>query len=72
MSHWHWIFVPEDERKALKAADPFHLVHGFVEHLACNAQKYWKLDQFLDIDEMSIYYKGRHKCRCYNPNKPEK
>ena len=21
---------------------------------------------------MSIYFKGRHRCRCYNPNKPEK
>jgi Transposase IS4 len=52
--------------------NPFYLVRGFVEHLAQNAQKYWKLGQFLDIDEMSIYYKGRHKCRCYNPNKPEK
>jgi Transposase IS4 len=72
MSHWHWLFIHEYERKQMKEADPFYLVGGFVEHLAENSQKYWKLGQFLDIDEMSIFYKGRHKCRCYNPKKPEK
>lgn len=72
LSHWHWILVEEDDRAARKAANPFYLVDGFVERLARNCQHYWKLDQFVDIDEMSIYYKGRHKCRCYNPNKPEK
>jgi Transposase IS4 len=72
LAHWHWIVVPEDKRAEAKKADPFYLVEGFVEGLAKIAQHYWKLDQFIDIDEMSIYYKGRHKCRCYNPNKPEK
>ena len=72
LSHWHWIVVPESERAAAKKDDPFYLVAGFVEQLAEISQAYWKLDQFIDIDEMSIYYKGRHKCRCYNPNKPEK
>lgn len=59
-------------KAAAKEADIFYLVEGFVEQLAVAAQHYWKLDQFIDIDKMSIYYKGRHKCRCYNPNKPEK
>ena len=68
LSHWHWILVEEDDRAARKAANPFYLVDGFVERLARNCQHYWKLDQFMDIDEMFIYYKGRHKCRCYNPN----
>ena len=72
LSHWHWIVVPESERAAAKAADPFYLVAGFVERMAEISRSYWRLDQFIDIDEMSIYYKGRHKCRCYNPNKPEK
>ena len=64
--------MPESERAAAKAADPFYLVAGFVERMAKISRSYWRLDQFIDIDEMSIYYKGRHKCRCYNPNKPEK
>ena len=72
LSHWHWIVVPESERAAAKAADPFYLVAGFVEWMAEISRSYSRLDQFIDIDEMSIYYKGRHKCRCYNPNKPEK
>lgn len=33
---------------------------------------YWQLSQGGNIDEMSIAFKGRHKCKCYNPNKPHK
>lgn len=64
--------MPESERVAAKAADQFYLVARFVERMAEISRSYWRLDQFIDIDEISIYYKGRHKCRCYNPNKPEK
>jgi hypothetical protein len=72
LSCLHWRYVPEVEKAAAKLADPFWSVAGFVEQLAENSRKYWILDQFMDIDEMSIYFKGKHKCRCYNPNKPEK
>jgi hypothetical protein len=68
MGAWHWKVIPE----VAKAANPFYCIDGFVEKLARNAQKYWYLGQYIDIDEMSIYFKGRHKCKCYNPAKPEK
>lgn len=72
MGAWHWKVIPEVAKAAAKAANPFYCVDGFVEKLAQNAQKYWYLSQYIDIDEMSIYFKGRHTCKCYNPAKPEK
>jgi hypothetical protein len=39
-----------------------HLSSAFLKEFHC--------PQFIDIDEQSIPWKGRHKCRCYNP--PEK
>ena len=72
MANWHWVVVAENYRAQAKKEDPFYLVKGFVERLSEISQNYWKLGQFIDIDEMTIYYKGRHKCRCYNPSKPEK
>ena len=43
-----------------------------LEQLSDNFQKYYTLGHFYDIDEISVYFKGRHICRCYNPNKPHK
>ena len=40
LSHWHWIVVPESERAAAKAADPFYLVAGFVERMAEISRSY--------------------------------
>ena len=33
---------------------------------------YFKTGQLVDIDEMCIYFKGRHRCKCYDPNKTNK
>ena len=61
------------EEKATRGADSsFWQVQGFLSQLCNNFYRYFSPGQFLDIDEMSIYFKGRHKARCYNPNKPEK
>ena len=72
MANWHWVVIEQEHKAEAKRRDPFYLVEGFVELMADTAQHFWRLGQFVDIDEMSIFYKGRHKCRCYNPNKPEK
>lgn len=58
--------------KALKDADPYWAVKDFVTELSNNYEKHWTPGQFIDIDEQTILWKGRHKCRTYNPNKPEK
>jgi hypothetical protein len=53
-------------------ANPFFQVDGFCDTLSNLYSTYYNLGQFIDVDKMSIYFKGRHKCCCYNPNKPEK
>ncbi len=60
------------QREEKKRQDPFWIVQGFLSKLVVNFKKYFKPNQFFDIDEMCIYFKGRHSCRCYNPSKPQK
>jgi hypothetical protein len=35
-------------------------------------QHYYECGHCLSVDEMCIFFKGRHCCRCYNPQKPHK
>ena len=61
------------EEKAVRGRQSsFWQVQEFLVRLSGNFYRYFSPGQFLDIDEMCIYFKGRHKARCYNPNKPEK
>ena len=57
---------------ALKAADPFWAVRSFCNGMATRFGELFSPYQSLTIDEQCCPWKGRHKCRCYNPNKPEK
>ena len=72
---WHYTdyanYTP-DEIKANKANDPFWAVAEFEKDLNDRFGDMVKPDQFLDIDEQCIPWKGRHKCRCYNKSKPVK
>lgn len=61
-----------DELEAKRKANPFWQVDNFVHTLSTNFSAYYTLGRCFDVDEMSIYFKGKHICRCYNPNKPEK
>lgn len=72
-----WRFVDYSQYTDLQIAlhkqtDPFWVVTSFCEQLSRNFEAMWTPGQFIDIDEQCIPWKGRHKCRCYNPNKPEK
>jgi len=71
----HWIDLTNmspEERKANNKKDGFWAVASFLERLAANFRKYYQCGQLIDIDEMCIAFKGRHRCKCYNPNKPSK
>lgn len=75
LSNLHWMDtsgLTQVQRNSYANENGFWQTDGFTTQLATNFRKYWNLQQFIDIDEMSIYFKGRHRCRCYNPNKPEK
>lgn len=72
---WHYTDytgLSAEEIKAFKAEDPFWAVRAFTEALAERCQSVYNPTMMLDIDEQTIPWKGRHKCCCYNPKKPEK
>ena len=56
----------------LKQEDPFCAVTQFLDDMNEAFGINWNPGQCLDIDEQCCPWKGRHKCRCYNPKKPEK
>lgn len=71
--HWKDVSVyTAEQRKEMKRVNPFWRIAEFLAELSENFSKYFQLGQYIDIDEMSIPFKGRHICRCYNPKKPEK
>ena len=73
---WHWENVGDPsgdfERKGLKKANPFWATDGFCQLISDTCQKCYVCGQYLDVDEQCVPFKGRHKCRCFNPAKPEK
>lgn len=74
-AHLHWTDtsgLSQAERKAKNKEDSFWTVRSFLEILARNFSRYFECGRYLDIDEMTIPFKGRHSARVYNPNKPNK
>jgi hypothetical protein len=64
--------MSEHQKNMLRNSDPFFHISGFLKHLSTKFALYFVANQKIDIDEMCIGFKGRHRCRCYNPNKPNK
>ena len=66
-----WDLSPQ-ERERKNKADPFWQTDKFCERLCENFMHYWMLGQCADLDECSCGFRGKHKCRCFNPAKPHK
>jgi hypothetical protein len=64
--------LTDAERTARNAADGFWSVTPFCDQLSAKFEFYYDCGQFMDVDEMCIFFKGRHRCRVYNPMKPNK
>jgi len=64
--------LSSEERAERSRDHSFWMVAEFLALLAANCMRYVIVGRFLSIDEMCIWFKGRHRSRCYNPNKPEK
>ena len=58
-----------EEIAAKKRDDPFWPIKKLSEELASTFQYMYQCSQAMDIDEQTVPFKGRHKCRCYNPKK---
>jgi hypothetical protein len=75
---WHYVSVRDyhnmepEEQAAFRRAHPFYQVEPLVELLQARFRRFYEPGQLVDIDEQCIPWKGRHRCRCYNPKKPVK
>jgi hypothetical protein len=56
----------------LKKDDPFWAVSSFSSDIRARFRNLYTPGQRIDVDEGCIPFKGRHKCRCYNKDKPHK
>ena len=75
LSNWRYkdfTILSKAQMNQLKQEDPFWAVTDFLEDINESFGSNWNPAQCLDIDEQCCPWKGRHKCRCYNPKKPEK
>ena len=75
LSNWRYkdfTMLSKAQMNQLKQEDPFWAVTDFLEDINESFGSNWNPAQCLDIDELCCPWKGRHKCRCYNPQKPEK
>jgi hypothetical protein len=64
--------LSQQDRERLNKDDPFWQIDKFCEELCSNFMRYWIMGQCADLDECSCGYRGKHKCRCFNPLKPDK
>ena len=68
LHYWRFLDISlysNEELNELKKADPFWAVTEYCNLLSDQFEGLWSPSQFLDIDEQTIPFKGRHKCRCY-------
>jgi hypothetical protein len=71
--HWHdYSKLTRDELKDKRDNDPFWPVQDFANDLEEKYRNSYHCGQRLDIDEQTVPSKHRHKCRCFNPQKPWK
>jgi hypothetical protein len=64
--------LSHQERERRNKEDPFWQTDKFCERLCENFTHYWMLGQCSDLDECCCGFRGKHKCRCFNPAKPHK
>jgi hypothetical protein len=75
---WHYANVQQyraltqQEQALFRRQHPFYQVEDLVRVLQERFRRFYNPGQLLDIDEQCIPWKGRHRCRCYNPKKPVK
>ena len=61
-----------DECAEKKEKNKFWKMGGFEEALNLVFKRHRCYHCDLTLDEFTVPFKGRHACRCFNPNKPEK
>jgi hypothetical protein len=64
--------LSDAERAARNQRDAFWQIEAFASELSDNFTSHIDIGQCLDLDECTCGYRGKHRCRCFNPAKPFK
>lgn len=64
--------MSNNEREERNKIDGFWPITPLLEKLTVLFQQHYYCGQSFNIDEQCILMKGTHRCRCFNPNKPNK
>lgn len=64
--------LDEAEKLRRMNADAFWQIEAFARALSDNFTNFINVGQCLDLDECTCGFRGRHRCRCFNPAKPKK
>ena len=75
LTRWSYVdttMISNAERAAKNKDNCFWTVQGFLDSFAVCCRRCYKPYGRVNVDEGVFGFKGRHRARCYNPNKPEK
>ena len=75
LTRWSYVdatMISNLERATKNKDNCFWTVQGFLDSFAACCRRYYKPYGRVNVDEGVFGFKGRHRARCYNPNKPEK
>ena len=64
--------LSDAERAARNQRDAFWQIEAFAAELSDNFTSHIDIGQCMDLDECTCGYRGKHRCRCFNPAKPFK
>jgi hypothetical protein len=64
--------LSDADRAARNQEDALWQIEAFAAELSDNFTAHIDIGQCLDLDESTCGYRGKHRCRCFNPAKPFK
>jgi hypothetical protein len=64
--------LDDAERTRRMNEDPFWQIEAFARALSDNFTNFINVGQCIDLDECTCGFRGKHRCRCFNPMKPRK
>jgi hypothetical protein len=64
--------LSDADKAARNQQDAFWQIDAFATELSDNFTSHVDIGQCIDLDECTCGYRGRHRCRCFNPAKPHK
>ena len=64
--------LSDAERASRNQEDAFWQIEAFARELSDNFTSHIDVGQCMNLDECTCGYRGKHRCRCFNPAQPRK